>query len=239
MFWTILKAVFIGMLGGLAFYLYIYQNYRRWIVYFATSGIGCLAVLYFVGWLELDPTIQYILLWLAFLGAAWAARESFDQKNIANKTIHEYRRQLRIEQQPIVVIDDEIRIDEGMGSPEFLNLSVKNIGRGPAIDIQISTDKHNRDLPLFRSDYPARGYLASGGSKKWKIDEGNFERYFPGLIDHYLIKGSPKKDDISLYIYFSDQLGNNYLTEVVLGYSGEDTPIATYKVLKHLPTQLV
>src|SRR3990167_9717557 len=86
------------------------KKYRNIILILACVGIGCFILALFIinyndndGSLfsnDLVALVQALLLWLTWLGALWAARESFDQKNIANKTIKEVRQQNDYEMRP-------------------------------------------------------------------------------------------------------------------------------------------
>jgi hypothetical protein len=200
------------------------KKYRFWIRVLGAIGVCSASFTIYICFLFPVPdsrdfilsVLTALLLWLTWLGALWAARESFDQKQIANKNIFEYRKQLKIEQEPYVIIQDKIYFGranhpESLQPNDYLLLRIKNIGRGPAIRITVSLSLTDHNLALFENNQPHSYDLGSGDSKiDWKIDRHNLDVFFEQNLNT-TIEQLATNIEVYLYIFFKDQLGNEYL----------------------------
>ena len=74
-------------------------------------------------------------------------------------------KQLKVEQQPLVVIQDRIVL-----GPEYWML-VKNIGRGPALRITVTTLSTDPNESLFEQSEPHSRDLGSGWADRCVFDE--------------------------------------------------------------------
>ncbi|SRR3989344_175033 len=104
-------------------------------------------------------------------------------------------RQLKIEQEPYVVIDGSIAL-VGHGRHE---VKIKNVGRGSAIRVTCSVDKNNRDEAFFENNKPHAYYLSMDEGASTLIDDSTISK----------IKNYP-----NFYIFYKSQLGDFYKTEV-------------------------
>lgn len=118
-------------------------------------------------------------------------------------------RQLKIEQEPYVVAEKTI-------TSATWSLQIKNIGRGPALRVTVSSSTSDKDKPLFEAAEPHSCDLASKESiDNWRLDERNLKMQ--------LCSGNKNTEfevgkHYNLYIHYSDQLDNRYLTKITFEY---------------------
>jgi len=191
------------------------KGYRLWIRILGAVGIttAC-ALIIFYPILNFEKRENFViniitalLLWLTWLGALWAAREAFDQKQIANKTIKEYRKQLEIEQEPYVVIAYRINIQGiesgGNKAKNYLKVRIRNIGRGPAIRITVNKSPSNPDEAFLNKNEPHSVDLASNSEKFGLIiDEGAMKKIILKKNGSFRDEKTP----LVLFIHFRNQL---------------------------------
>lgn len=138
----------------------------------------------------------------------------------SNQSNRHVEKQLTIEQEPHVVIKDGIYTADPLtarpGQRPYA-IKIKNIGRGPALRVNVSSSKTDPNKPLFEATEPHSVDLGSDDEKNdWKIDQNNLNVYvgecYPGLNLDTILTNNP----IYLYIYCYDQLGNRHVTETKL-----------------------
>lgn len=142
------------------------------------------------------------------------------------KSTQHVERQLKIEQEPYVVAKNGISI-EGIDGPstdrkkDYLKLSLKNIGRGPAIRITVTGMLNDPNKSLFEDKKDPHSYDLGSNDEKidWKIDENNLKELVKKRYNIEITQLN-KDQPIYLYIFFSDQLNKNYQTKVKLFRSG-------------------
>lgn len=151
---------------------------------------------------------------------------------VAILAIRQSNKHLEIEQEPYVVISDGIDvggIDSNANSQgkRYLLLNIKNVGRGPAIRVTMSTNRRNPNQAFFQSDQPHSVDLASGQEKtKWKIDQQNFKTFL-GINGTDINR---MKKSIELFIHYHNQLKIEEVTCVKLDY---DTSKSFFKVMEN------
>ncbi|MEN8253257.1 MAG: hypothetical protein ABFQ62_02680 [Patescibacteria group bacterium] len=154
--------------------------------------------------------------WVMFgaVGSVFAASMAWQ----ANEAV---KKQLKIEQEPYVVLKDEIFIYE-VGNQKYLPiesmmLKVKNIGRGSALKVTINGNKSNPEIAFFEADQPHSIDLFAGEAKSdWKVDRHNLIMIVKEQIGKEISTFEQLNEPFYLYIHYSDQNGNSYLTEVGL-----------------------
>ena len=109
---------------------------------------------------DLVALVQALLLWLTWLGALWAARESFDQKNIANKTIKEVRQQNDYEMRPY------LRLMWAGDNSDDVIFKLDNKGRGIAKDVVFERLNFIDDGFLSPIQIKSRPLVSPNGSTK-------------------------------------------------------------------------
>ena len=129
-------------------------------------------------------------------------------------------KQLEIEQEPYVVILDGMYVNEPHtsrpGQVPFV-LKIKNIGRGPALRVTVTTSRTDQNKAFFEASEPHSIDLSSGDEKfDWKVDENNLDVYigesYEGLHIDTLLTSNP----VYLYVYCYDQLGKIHKTKTKL-----------------------
>lgn len=123
-------------------------------------------------------------------------------------------KQLEIEQTPYVVAKGAVFITEpGANGVKYSRncLYLKNIGRGIASNIKVSTDSENQDKAFFAS------------SQSHVIDLGSNQEGEPWLVDDKNLKSLNEA-----YIFYYDQLGGEYKTKVIFELAGD-----RYKVMSN------
>lgn len=141
----------------------------------------------------------------------------------SNKSSKYVEKQLEIEQKPYVIIKEGVLLPK-IGSPsdprEYL-LNLKNIGRGPAFRVTVSTSKRDKDKPLFKDvEEPHSCDLGSNDEKTgWKIDSHNLELL---IYEKYNLNMGEinSSHPLDLYIFFKDQLKKEYTVETKLQMAG-------------------
>ena len=134
---------------------------------------------------------------LAFFAAIWAINENNKQ---SREALERTEKQLEIEQEPLVVLSE---ISAGVGA---YALTIKNIGRGPALSItgNVSKDTDVRNSAFFQTAHPHSWNLSSGGQfEGWQVDTHR--------IDEETIEESGYR---YFYLFFKSQLGDLYRTEI-------------------------
>jgi len=142
------------------------------------------------------------------LGAALFAWQALRQSN----------KQKKIEQTPYIVLDHIRKVGDRFG------FAVKNIGKGPAVDITFSLEKNisSRNNAFFSDDQPhSANFRSMEESHYWKTDPGNLDK----LIF--------KNGFASLYIFFDDQSLQTYRTKVKIKKVGK-APNHKYIVMENL-----
>lgn len=107
-------------------------------------------------------------------------------------------RQLKVEQQPLIVVTEPIIVEELLSSAPP-NLMIKNIGRGPALGVRFSFTS-DAVMPIFEANQPNSVDLAAGEEKRdWRVQAE-------------LLKSqvAASQDSFFLYNLYTDQLGNHY-----------------------------
>lgn len=124
-----------------------------------------------------------------------------NQKN-TKEQIQLVKKQLEIEQEPYIVIFDQIYFR--VNNNTDWNLKIKNTGRGLAKNITVSSDREGK-IALFEYQNPSRIDLGAGEIKdNWKVDQTNIEGSHIGNQKYVL------------FTTFYDQLNNKYLTKTLL-----------------------
>lgn len=132
---------------------------------------------------EIDNLFTYLLIVAAFLSV--------------EASISSLNRRLKIEQQPLVVVSIPLSVDQ---SPSVVPgiITVKNIGRGPALGVRVSPHRYE-EKTIFDSSQPESIDLGAGDERAdWTLDEQTITRLLEG------------KDYFNLFISYSDQLGTEY-----------------------------
>lgn len=139
---------------------------------------------------------------LAFVVAFWSTKKSIEM----------IKKQLDIEQEPSVVVEDKI-----INTGKVYKLKIKNIGRGAAFRITCSKsdDVKHRDDPFFTNSEPHSRNLFTGEVTDWHFDTN--------LLN---IPDKNTKNDgecyFSFYIFYKSQLGKLYKTKVKIKFLGDD-----------------
>lgn len=153
--------------------------------------------------------------------------------------IREANKRLEIEQSPYLVIKDRIYT---AGPTDRLHLiSLKNIGKGRAINIKATADPEGL-ISIIDGTNPHSIDLNSGEPHLgWAIDE---QRVVEGLLkqgkkvtcvandipdENALSEEQKVQADFYLYLWYEDQLGNGYKTETTFRHSGH-----FFKVMKNI-----
>lgn len=114
--------------------------------------------------------------------------------------IRQSNRQLEVEQEPYVVADGSIVL-VGHGRHE---VTLKNVGRGSALRITCSTDRKDRDKAFFEDTEPHSYYLSMNDKVESLVSEDAISK----------IKGNKRRNGYYFYIFYEDQMGKPYMTEV-------------------------
>ena len=136
-----------------------------------------------------------ITTWIELVGAVGAITASV----AAWFAIRQSNKQLKIEQTPYVTLDHIKRIENRYG------FAIKNIGRGPAINITFckSLDTSTRNEPFFSNDQPHSANLMSPEeSHCWMVDGNILDNM--EVIDNFSY----------IYIYFESQSRSMFRTKV-------------------------
>ncbi|MCA9378882.1 hypothetical protein KC640_00490 [Candidatus Dojkabacteria bacterium] len=117
-------------------------------------------------------------------------------------------RQLRIEQQPLVVVTGAIIVEELLSS-DPPTLQIKNIGRGPALGVKFSFAE-DAITPVFEVGQPNT------------VDLGATEAKLDWRIQRDLLKTqlANNQNNFFLYTIYTDQLGNHYRGRTRFGFEG-------------------
>ncbi len=139
--------------------------------------------------------------------------------------------QLQASQRPLIKLLENIKIAKGSNDDaKSIDLSIKNIGRGPAINITANFFLEGRNNALFEREYPHSINLGTGEDfHDWKINPTNMksqvrkqlntkESNLDGLF-RFLME---KKKYLNLYVFCNDQLGFNYIFKIKLGVEDID-----------------
>lgn len=152
--------------------------------------------------------------------------------------IREANKRLEIEQSPYLVMQDRILT---AGPTNRLHIiSLKNIGKGRAINITATADPVGK-ISIIDGSNPHSIDLNSGESyRNWAIDE---QRVIEGLVgqgkqitnvmddipDENSLSGELKQQsDFYLFLWYEDQLGKRYKTETTFRHAGH-----FFKVMKN------
>lgn len=160
---------------------------------------------------------------LVAIGTLSAAYFAFAGINEANK-------RLELEQAPYVVFSDRISISAPQNRLHII--SVKNAGKGRAMNITASADTKEKNSIIDGSNPHSINLRDGEVHNNWAIDEA---RVIEGLslagvsIKHVmsdipdensLEKSKRYLSDLYLYLWYDDQLGNHYCTTGKFRHSG-------------------
>lgn len=149
---------------------------------------------------------------VAFLIAFWATR----------KSIGIIKRQLEIEQEPGVVVEDKI-----VSTGNTYKLTIKNIGRGSAFSVTCSLkeDLKHRNDPFFTNSEPHSRNLFPNESVHWCFDTNK-------LTTPNKNNTNDNKCYFSFFVFYESQLGNIYRTRVKIKFLGDDFVVMENKIEK-------
>lgn len=133
--------------------------------------------------------------WIELIGATGAIAAA----GAAWFTIQQSNKQLKIEQTPYVTLDHIKRIENRYG------LAIKNIGRGPAVNITFSKslNKSCRNEPFFSNDQPHSANLMSPEESHYWMVDGN-------ILDNLKVM----ENFSYVYLYFESQSKVIFRTKV-------------------------
>ena len=126
----------------------------------------------------------------------------------AVNAIRQSNKQLSIEQEPYVVADGSISLVE----TEINRVTLKNVGRGSALRITCSTDEKDRDKAFFENTESHSYYLPSNNQVKSLASVDSISQ----------IKTNKKDEACYFYIFYEDQMGKSYKTEVKMKLPDEE-----------------
>lgn len=144
----------------------------------------------------MNPALSPWIESLGAVGTIGAAIAAWFAINLSNK-------RLKIEQTPYIVLDHIKRIDERLDYR--FGFAVKNIGRGPAINITFSVNKDfsRRNDAFFSDDQPhSANFTSMEVSYYWEVDANR--------LDNLIFK----RGFAFLYIFFEDQASSLFRTKV-------------------------
>lgn len=126
---------------------------------------------------------------------------------------------LRIEQTPYVVVDN---IEK---KPSLVEISIKNVGRGPALHITCSKsdDPKKRNDAFFRNTQPHSANLSGGdGKETWIVDRNVFDNLSKddGGFKHF-------------FVFCESQLNTVYRTDVKIKDFNEDRGTNAYVIMEN------
>jgi len=126
----------------------------------------------------------------------------------SQKSIKLVNKQLRIEQQPLVVVENSIVIDPDRKN-DYLQIKFKNIGRGAAVRITACLSRTDRNKAFFHYNESHTFELgANAKSVSRRIDKGILDERMK--VSDGTIQLFSKKNPLYIHIYYEDQLGNMY-----------------------------
>ncbi len=149
----------------------------------------------------------------------------------AYRAVKQTSKQLEIEQTPYVVLSDRITT---AGDDRLHTISLKNIGRGSAVNITATTDPQGK-ISIIEGSNPHSINLASKDYHNgWAIDEGQLIKGLKNqgkIIKKSIIQELPDENSIDkeeekykseffIYIWYNDQYGHRYETEAKIRRSG-------------------
>ena len=196
------------------------KGYRKVIFGLFTASIILFPIyLHFLN--EYDPTeraknlnsaVTILFLFWGGLAAVWTARETFDQKQIANKTIKEIRKQNDYEMRPYLRLQ---------WSDSDAILELVNVGRGIALDVKFERiDFPNAASVLTPIQIKSRPLISPKGKTDITREEF-FDSYSPFLKNQDLKTFLEKKIEYGYVIKctYDDLVGNQYR----VGFVSDDT----------------
>lgn len=137
--------------------------------------------------------------------------------------IRESNKRLKIEQTPYVVVQHVEK------KPSMVEISIKNVGRGPALHVTCSnSDKFgDRNLPFFLNKEPHSVNLASGDTHdNWITERQTFEKLASSEgFKHF-------------YLYYESQLHVLYRTYVKIKDVSEDRGDNLYVIMENRVEEL-
>ncbi len=217
------------------------------ILIFFVFGTVVIFAGYFVGLIKTNDFISAFILWFTAVVILDYTKETHDLKANSDRTLKEIRKQnehienqLRIEQEPYLVIKDHIVI-AGSDPGRLHIIMFKNIGRGAALNVLATTDPEGK-ISIIEASNPHSVDLGPGEvNNGWAIDENQVikglkeqgvsieDSVVLGIPDESSLRESEKfKADFYIFLWYQDQLGKKYKTVTKIRHSG-----AFFKVMEN------
>ena len=150
----------------------------------------------------------------------------------AFKALKQTSKQLKIEQTPYVVLKDRITTADPDNRIHIAQL--KNLGKGSAFNIRLTTDPQGEISIVDGSNPHSIDLSSSEVNNGWALDEGqaikglneqgiNIKKSIINEIpdENSINKESDKqKSNFSIFIWYKDQMGSRYKTQTVVRHSG-------------------
>lgn len=184
-------------------------------------NVSISSVFYRIPDLAGNPNFWNILVSIGTLASAFFAYKALKQTS----------KQLTIEQTPYVVLKDRIVTAEPDNRIHVAML--KNLGKGSAFNVRLTTDPEGNISIIEGSNPHSIDLSSSEVNNGWALDEGqaikglnkqglNIKKsVFNEIPDENKLKEQEKnRADFSIYVWYKDQMGNNYRTEAVIRHSG-------------------
>ncbi len=150
----------------------------------------------------------------------------------AFKALKQTSEQLKIEQTPYVVLKG--RITTADPDKRIHIAQLKNLGKGPAFNVRLTTDPRGKISIIDGSNPHSIDLSSSEVNNGWALDEGqaikglnvqgiNIKKSIINEIpdeNAITIESDKQKADFSIFIWYKDQVGNRYKTEAIVRHSG-------------------
>lgn len=155
--------------------------------------------------------LTIVLLYLTWVGALWVARETFDQKKIANKQILESRKLFEYEVGPYLRL-------QFMNNPSKDGsnvIKIKNHGRGSAVDVEFETINISSGGPMNPIKIMTRPIMTPEGTSFVKADELAKENNTDNMQDNInhmrtWLESCIETDVLEIKCKYKDTAGNKY-----------------------------
>ncbi len=155
--------------------------------------------------------LTIVLLYLTWVGALWVARETFDQKKIANKQIVESRKLFEYEVGPYLRL-------QFMNNPSKDGsnvIKIKNHGRGSAVDVEFETINISSGGPMNPIKIMTRPIMTPEGTSFVKADELAKENNTDNMQDNInhmrtWLASCIETDVLEIKCKYKDTAGNKY-----------------------------
>lgn len=142
----------------------------------------------------------------------------------AYAAIAESNKRLEIEQTPHLVFSNHIGSAHNNNLNQLINVQLKNIGKGRAVNVRITADDKKR-ISIVEGSNSNSIDLKEGENMSWAIDEGQVIKglkvmgtmitstIFETIPDENILDENEKdKSDLYLYLWYEDQLHQKYKT---------------------------